>query len=438
MKDKSLTFNNLDGQFDDPEDDNDDEKSDQIIPSNMGNQNIEDVKGKYKLFDNMNKKLYRNISIIPKYNNQMNVDHRKVNQVDVLNKEGNKNETNTMIQNGNSIATSKSNERLLPYHTMTPSKPISFVNHIVQFAQKNIPGLSTFSRTNSSFHSSTNKLPIENETNFQQRPIDTLLQIDNEMKSPTHLQQSQQQQQEQKQKQVQIQQLQKSQWQHTDPTQLEIDLTSKFSTIKKEIQTFALASNTNKTNIHNYNINSKPIIDSPLSESSSLKKNNVGSDSFIILNGEKENDGEKNEVTDETGYGSLSSNFSTFIRPFSSPESSTMNASRKYISIDSSQTQNEPTSSISELICTEHIKNKDSTAVESAQHLSYQALSTTSLPNPPNICYAGSIPLGLEQDKYWLSELHCYLRSNFAEVFAAKPEDITGKQIEINYRYFHV
>jgi hypothetical protein len=36
------------------------------------------------------------------------------------------------------------------------------------------------------------------------------------------------------------------------------------------------------------------------------------------------------------------------------------------------------------------------------------------------------VPLGLEEDKFWLSELQCYLRSNFAEVFAATEEDIAA------------
>ena len=40
--------------------------------------------------------------------------------------------------------------------------------------------------------------------------------------------------------------------------------------------------------------------------------------------------------------------------------------------------------------------------------------------------YPGSVPLGLEEDKFWLSELQCYLRSNFAEVFAATEEDIAA------------
>jgi hypothetical protein len=40
--------------------------------------------------------------------------------------------------------------------------------------------------------------------------------------------------------------------------------------------------------------------------------------------------------------------------------------------------------------------------------------------------YMGCLPLGLEDDKYWLSELQVYLRANFAEVFSATDEDIAG------------
>ena len=41
--------------------------------------------------------------------------------------------------------------------------------------------------------------------------------------------------------------------------------------------------------------------------------------------------------------------------------------------------------------------------------------------------FHGSVPLGLEDDKYWLSELQVYLRANFAEAFGATEEDIAGK-----------
>jgi hypothetical protein len=40
--------------------------------------------------------------------------------------------------------------------------------------------------------------------------------------------------------------------------------------------------------------------------------------------------------------------------------------------------------------------------------------------------YSGSISLGLEDDKYWLSELQVYLRANFAEAFGATEEDIAA------------
>eukprot|EP00523_Entomoneis_sp_CCMP467_P002489 CAMPEP_0168763296 /NCGR_PEP_ID=MMETSP0724-20121128/24284_1 /TAXON_ID=265536 /ORGANISM="Amphiprora sp., Strain CCMP467" /LENGTH=1085 /DNA_ID=CAMNT_0008812483 /DNA_START=241 /DNA_END=3498 /DNA_ORIENTATION=- len=40
--------------------------------------------------------------------------------------------------------------------------------------------------------------------------------------------------------------------------------------------------------------------------------------------------------------------------------------------------------------------------------------------------YTGCVPLGLADDKYWLSELQVYLRSNFAEAFAATEDDIAA------------
>lgn len=40
--------------------------------------------------------------------------------------------------------------------------------------------------------------------------------------------------------------------------------------------------------------------------------------------------------------------------------------------------------------------------------------------------FSGCVPLGLEDDKYWLSELQVYLRSNFAEAFGATEEDIAA------------
>jgi len=43
-----------------------------------------------------------------------------------------------------------------------------------------------------------------------------------------------------------------------------------------------------------------------------------------------------------------------------------------------------------------------------------------------DIWYMGAVPLGVDDDKYWLSELQVYLRSNFAEAFAAAEEDIAA------------
>lgn len=40
--------------------------------------------------------------------------------------------------------------------------------------------------------------------------------------------------------------------------------------------------------------------------------------------------------------------------------------------------------------------------------------------------YTGCVPLGLDDDKYWLSELQVYLRANFAEAFGATEEDIAA------------
>jgi hypothetical protein len=40
--------------------------------------------------------------------------------------------------------------------------------------------------------------------------------------------------------------------------------------------------------------------------------------------------------------------------------------------------------------------------------------------------FTGSVRLGLDDDKYWLSELQVYLRSNFAEAFGATEEDIAA------------
>lgn len=43
-----------------------------------------------------------------------------------------------------------------------------------------------------------------------------------------------------------------------------------------------------------------------------------------------------------------------------------------------------------------------------------------------NQWYTGCVPLGLDDDKYWLSELQVYLRANFAEAFGATEEDIAA------------
>jgi len=43
-----------------------------------------------------------------------------------------------------------------------------------------------------------------------------------------------------------------------------------------------------------------------------------------------------------------------------------------------------------------------------------------------NTWYMGTVPLGVEDDKYWLSELQVYLRANFAEAFAATEDDIAA------------
>ena len=40
--------------------------------------------------------------------------------------------------------------------------------------------------------------------------------------------------------------------------------------------------------------------------------------------------------------------------------------------------------------------------------------------------YSGCVPLGLDDDKYWLSELQVFLRANFAEAFGATEEDIAA------------
>lgn len=44
----------------------------------------------------------------------------------------------------------------------------------------------------------------------------------------------------------------------------------------------------------------------------------------------------------------------------------------------------------------------------------------------PGKWFHGCVPLGVEDDKYWLSELQVYLRSNFAEAFGATEDDIAA------------
>ena len=46
--------------------------------------------------------------------------------------------------------------------------------------------------------------------------------------------------------------------------------------------------------------------------------------------------------------------------------------------------------------------------------------------NGEHVWYAGSVPLGLDDDRFWLSELQVYLRSNFAEAFGATEDDIAA------------
>jgi hypothetical protein len=47
--------------------------------------------------------------------------------------------------------------------------------------------------------------------------------------------------------------------------------------------------------------------------------------------------------------------------------------------------------------------------------------------DPPNgKWFMGTVPLGLPEDKYWLSELQVFLRHNFAEAFGASEEDIAA------------
>lgn len=43
-----------------------------------------------------------------------------------------------------------------------------------------------------------------------------------------------------------------------------------------------------------------------------------------------------------------------------------------------------------------------------------------------NTWYMGAVPLGVDDDKYWLSELQVFLRSSFSEAFAATEDDIAA------------
>ena len=80
-------------------------------------------------------------------------------------------------------------------------------------------------------------------------------------------------------------------------------------------------------------------------------------------------------------------------------------------------------------------KNKDSSSSNASA-----AKNNREPPLPPRVAtkdgkvivggkttyYTGWLPLGLDDDKYWLSELQVYLRANFAEAFGATEEDIAA------------
>jgi hypothetical protein len=51
---------------------------------------------------------------------------------------------------------------------------------------------------------------------------------------------------------------------------------------------------------------------------------------------------------------------------------------------------------------------------------------TTLIEDGEDTWFTGCVPLGVEDDKYWLSELQVYLRSNFAEAFGATEDDIAA------------
>lgn len=59
--------------------------------------------------------------------------------------------------------------------------------------------------------------------------------------------------------------------------------------------------------------------------------------------------------------------------------------------------------------------------------LQYRQVDNTIVDENGDLCwYTGCVPLGLADDKYWLSELQVYLRSNFAEAFGATEDDIAA------------
>lgn len=65
---------------------------------------------------------------------------------------------------------------------------------------------------------------------------------------------------------------------------------------------------------------------------------------------------------------------------------------------------------------------KQPSAQKSSKHKVAEAIEE----GPPVKWFPGCVPLGLAEDKYWLSELQVYLRSNFAEAFAATEDDIAA------------
>jgi len=80
-------------------------------------------------------------------------------------------------------------------------------------------------------------------------------------------------------------------------------------------------------------------------------------------------------------------------------------------------------------------KSKRQGMLQKVTHTTNKAKSTariivkdgaTVIEDGTNQWFTGCVPLGLEDDKYWLSELQVYLRSNFAEAFGATEEDIAA------------